>query len=76
METPDWISEGVCTSKPHLTRLFFSDQPSEQDEAKAMCHTCPVAAHCLVAAILRDERFGIWGGLSPADRRRLKGKLQ
>jgi WhiB family redox-sensing transcriptional regulator len=75
METPEWIAEGVCTSKPWLTYLFFSDQPGEQAEAKAMCHRCPVAAHCLVDAIRNNEKFGIFGGTSPADRRRLKASI-
>lgn len=75
MDTPAWIADGYCHNKPHLTFLFYSDQPSEQESAKRMCTVCPVKAQCLVAALERNERFGIWGGTSPADRKRLKARL-
>ena len=41
-------------------------------EAKAVCRNCPVWAECLGYALERDEAFGIWGGLSPRERRHLK----
>lgn len=75
METPDWIADGVCHNKPHLNYLFFSDDRAEQDAAKSMCARCPVASFCLVYAIENGEKFGIWGGASPADRRRMKAAL-
>lgn len=71
IETPDWIAEGTCHNKPHLTFLFFSDDPYDQAQAKSMCARCPVASFCLVAALERRERFGIWGNTTPADRRRI-----
>jgi WhiB family redox-sensing transcriptional regulator len=39
-------------------------------KAKALCDECPVQAECLEAGM--DEEYGIWGGLSPKQRRRLK----
>jgi WhiB family redox-sensing transcriptional regulator len=39
--------------------------------AKAMCRRCPVLAECLELALANDERYGVWGGTSPADRRRI-----
>ena len=75
METPDWIAEGYCHNKPHLTHLFFSDDPSEQASAKRMCNVCPVRAMCLLGALERNERFGIWGGTTPADRKRIRAAL-
>jgi WhiB family redox-sensing transcriptional regulator len=33
---------------------------------------CDVRAECLEYALLHDERFGIWGGLSERERRRLR----
>jgi len=71
METPEWIEQGRCHSKPHLTYLFFSDDPSEQKAAMSMCSTCPVRSFCLAAALERREKFGIWGYSSPADRKRM-----
>src|SRR5690606_36354014 len=37
--------------------------------AKALCERCPVRALCLAEAQERGERFGIWGGLTPDERR-------
>jgi WhiB family redox-sensing transcriptional regulator len=43
-----------------------------QAEAAAICERCPVQAACLEYALEHDERFGIWGGLSPRERARLR----
>ena len=37
-----------------------------------MCAGCPVRAQCLEHALAHDERFGVWGGTSERERRRLK----
>jgi len=39
-------------------------------KAKELCGICPVQPDCLEAGM--DEEFGIWGGLSLKQRRRLK----
>ena len=41
-------------------------------EAKRVCRSCDVRAECLEYALENDERFGIWGGMSERERRRLK----
>ena len=41
-------------------------------EAKRVCLTCDVRGECLEYALAHDERFGIWGGLSERERRKLK----
>ena len=37
-----------------------------------MCLSCDVRGDCLEYALQNDERFGIWGGLSERERRKLK----
>ena len=37
-----------------------------------MCAGCPVVVQCLEYALAQDERFGIWGGLSERERRRIR----
>lgn len=37
--------------------------------AKTICGGCPVREACLRAAIDHGEQYGIWGGLTPAERR-------
>ena len=37
--------------------------------AKAVCRRCPVQIECLTDALAQGDRFGVWGGLSPRERR-------
>jgi Transcription factor WhiB len=39
--------------------------------AVAACRRCPVAAECLSYALAADERFGVWGGTLPEERRQV-----
>jgi WhiB family redox-sensing transcriptional regulator len=41
-------------------------------DAKRICQGCDVKQQCLEYALANDERFGIWGGLSERERRKLK----
>jgi hypothetical protein len=36
------------------------------------CRRCPAAGPCLAYAMAADERYGIWGGTTPDDRRALR----
>jgi WhiB family redox-sensing transcriptional regulator len=51
---------------------FYPEKGGSVREAKAVCRGCEVRAECLAYALEHDERFGIWGGLSEPERRRLK----
>jgi WhiB family redox-sensing transcriptional regulator len=67
-----WASRGSCrTSDPEL---FFPDAPSPEREAraKAVCAACPVIQECRDHAVRAGESEGIWGGLTTAERRRLR----
>jgi hypothetical protein len=41
------------------------------ERARRLCAACPLQAGCLAGALARNEWFGIWGGLTAAERRRL-----
>jgi len=41
--------------------------------AKRVCRACPVTAECLAYALEMGEEYGVWGGMSPQQRRRLNG---
>ena len=51
---------------------FFPEKGGSTREAKRVCLTCDVRQECLEYALANDERFGIWGGLSERERRKLK----
>lgn len=40
--------------------------------AKEFCNGCPVKVECLLYALENDEEFGIWGGATPDERRRIR----
>lgn len=40
-------------------------------QARQMCARCEVSAECLDEALAGDERWGIWGGLLPEERKAL-----
>lgn len=70
----DWQESGLCRQTD--PEAFFPDKGGSSRTAKAMCARCPVTAECLEYALARDERFGIWGGLSERERRAIKKRSQ
>ncbi|MDH2424715.1 WhiB family transcriptional regulator [Sphaerisporangium sp. TRM90804] len=45
---------------------------AQAEQAKSVCRRCPVRDECLDYALGNREEFGVWGGLSPVERRRLQ----
>jgi len=48
--------------------LFFATAPRRVAKAKSFCADCPVRIPCLVDALERNERYGVWGGLTTDER--------
>jgi WhiB family transcriptional regulator, redox-sensing transcriptional regulator len=67
---PDWQERALCAQTD--PEAFFPEKGGSTREAKRICASCEVRADCLEYALAFDERFGIWGGLSERERRRLK----
>jgi WhiB family transcriptional regulator, redox-sensing transcriptional regulator len=65
----DWTSRSLCRQVD--PELFFPEKGGSTREAKRICRDCPVRAECLGFALENNERFGIWGGLSERERRKL-----
>lgn len=65
-----WQDEAICAQTD--PEAFFPEKGGSTREAKKICLGCPVRQECLDYALAHDERFGIWGGLSERERRRLK----
>lgn len=68
----DWQAMALCAQTD--PEAFFPEKGGSTREAKKVCQSCEVRAECLQAALDRDERFGIWGGLSERERRRIKDR--
>jgi len=52
--------------------LFFPERGASTREAKEVCRGCVVRRDCLEFAITNSEKFGIWGGMSERERRRIR----
>jgi WhiB family redox-sensing transcriptional regulator len=65
-----WRQDALCAETD--PEAFFPEKGGSTREAKRVCVGCPVRMQCLEYALDNDERFGIWGGLSERERRRLR----
>ncbi len=73
----DWQAQALC--RGNHAHLFFPPSTFERKDdrlrrevrAKAICHVCPVRSDCHQHALAVGEPFGIWGGMTEADRRDL-----
>lgn len=71
-DPPTWIVDAAC--RTYTVDHWFSEMPGNSyAEAKAVCEGCPVRQQCLDHALVHED-YGVWGGLTPRERRRyLKG---
>jgi len=66
---PEWHARAACRGQDQAR--FFSSSPAVLHAvAVEFCSICPVTAECLAAGI--GEEFGVWGGLTTRERRRLR----
>ena len=69
-EQLSWQERALCAQTD--PEAFFPEKGGSTREAKKVCVGCEVRAECQEYAHDHDERFGIWGGLSERERRKLK----
>ena len=72
-EDQGWQERALCAETD--PEAFFPEKGGSTREAKRICQACAVRDDCLEYALEHDERFGIWGGLSDRERRRLKKQI-
>ena len=65
-----WQSDSLCAQTD--PEAFFPEKGGSTRDAKKICTSCEVRTQCLEYALSNDERFGIWGGLSERERRKLR----
>lgn len=66
---PDWMVGAHCAQTD--PEAFFPDKGDSTRAAKAMCASCDVTTQCLQYALDNHERFGVWGGHSERERRKI-----
>ena len=69
-ESLSWQTDALCAQTD--PEAFFPEKGGSTRDAKRICASCDVRSECLEYALANDERFGIWGGLSERERRKLK----
>ena len=67
-----WQDGALCAQTD--PESFFPDKGESPRPAKTVCRACGVRPECLDYALHHGERFGVWGGLSERERRRLQGQ--
>ena len=71
-----WMDAALCAQVGDPALWFeesqhrYSQSPDGTREslAKGVCSRCPVKAECLEFALATDERYGVWGGMTPDER--------
>ncbi len=51
--------------------VFFPTSEEEAGPALAYCASCGIRRECLAWALKNGERYGVWGGMTEQQRRRL-----
>ena len=69
-ERPDWMKQAACRGVD--PEVFYPTTTSGVKRAVQYCTGCPVRVDCLLYAINIGEEWGIWGGLTERDRRRVR----
>ena len=80
-----WQESGACRDAD--LRLFFSPDGDEESgiepalerrrrlrKAIGICEQCPVRLVCRRYALENGEKFGVWGGLTETERRRIRSQ--
>jgi WhiB family redox-sensing transcriptional regulator len=63
-----WVSKALCRSTDP-DELFVPD--AAQHRAALICRQCAVVTECLADALDNGVEFGVWGGMTERQRRKL-----
>ncbi|MFD0883130.1 WhiB family transcriptional regulator [Streptosporangium algeriense] len=67
---PGWWTEAGCIDAD--PELFYPPQGGSPRVALRICRSCPVSLDCFAYSMARGEIYGVWGGTTEGDRRRLR----
>ncbi|GHE72552.1 WhiB family transcriptional regulator [Streptomyces spiralis] len=76
----DWQRQAACRGLD--SALFYSapgeghsGRRSREERARSVCWTCAVQEKCAKFALTLGETYGVWGGMTEAERRRFTGRV-
>jgi len=64
-----WWTSALCAQTD--PELFFPEKGDRPRDAKKVCANCPVCTECLTFALAHDRLYGVWGGTTERERRKL-----
>lgn len=72
---PNWfyadaLPRGRPPTDPEVRERYYGEL-----RWRELCPGCPVRTDCLAHALLHRERWGVWGGLTPAARKNIEAFL-
>jgi len=70
IDRPEWHANAACLGED--VEVFFPHRGEDVSEAKRICEGCPVRTECLAFALDTGQHFGVWGGTSERQRRRMR----
>jgi WhiB family transcriptional regulator, redox-sensing transcriptional regulator len=73
-ELGEWTEQALCAETD--PEIFFPPTGDPAGEARQICGWCRVRQDCLDYALGAPEEYGIWGGLDPDERRKLRRQLR
>lgn len=70
LHLPPWIGDAVCAQTD--PEVFFPEKGASSGPARQVCKGCKVRKDCLEYALKTGQRFGVWGGMSERNRRKMR----
>ena len=80
IEPPPWREDSACREESSRASFFPGGDRGKTltmaTEAKRVCRGCPVKIDCLLYAIETQQEYGVWGGATVPERRKLIRRLR
>jgi WhiB family redox-sensing transcriptional regulator len=70
VDQPAWMGDALCAQTD--PDGFFPEKGGNGRPAQKVCMSCGVREECLEYALANDQRWGVWGGLSEHERRKVR----
>lgn len=70
LDIPEWVDDALCSQVD--PELFFPEQGESSAMAKRICGMCDVREQCLKYAVETCQMDGIWSGVGPKTRERIR----
>ena len=70
---PSWMADAACKEHPDLS--WFVGKGVSVRRQRAVCQQCLVRDECLDYALDGRDQYGMWGGLTLPERRRLRADV-